>query len=287
METASPLPRPEPDPGGRPGFTPDPAAGRVYATSRRVRGTDVTPDGRLRLDALARYLQDAAEDDVTDSGWREPCGWLLRRCVITIRGFPSVGEQVAVRTFCSAIGPRWAGRTTTVTGDAGDLLQASAVWAAIDPASGRPASLGPEFRRIYGPSAQGRTVSARLPLPGPPDGLPEGAPWPVRVTDFDTAGHVNNSVHWAAAEEALAGTGWLPARAELDYRRQVRPGARPRLAVLPEPAGLMMWLREDREVLAAARLTRAAAGPGARADGRRTVLSAGSLTRRAQAGRPE
>src|SRR5579875_3081204 len=259
METASPLPRPEPDPGGRPGFTPDPAAGRVYATSRRVRGTDVTPDGRLRLDALARYLQDAAEDDVTDSGWREPCGWLLRRCVITIRGFPSVGEQVAVRTFCSAIGP----------------------------ASGRPASLGPEFRRIYGPSAQGRTVSARLPLPGPPDGLPEGAPWPVRVTDFDTAGHVNNSVHWAAAEEALAGTGWLPARAELDYRRQVRPGARPRLAVLPEPAGLMMWLREDREVLAAARLTRAAAGPGARADGRRTVLSAGSLTRRAQAGRPE
>src|SRR5579875_2014413 len=115
METASPLPRPEPDPGGRPGFTPDPAAGRVYATSRRVRGTDVTPDGRLRLDALARYLQDAAEDDVTDSGWREPCGWLLRRCVITIRGFPSVGEQVAVRTFCSAIGPRWAGSSAGST----------------------------------------------------------------------------------------------------------------------------------------------------------------------------
>jgi acyl-ACP thioesterase len=287
METAGTLPLPEPVPGEQPGLCPDPAEGRIYATSRRVRGTDVAPDGRLRLDALARYLQDAAEDDVTDSGWREPCGWLLRRCVITIRGFPRAGELVAVRTFCSAIGPRWAGRTTTVAGDAGSLLQARAVWAATDLASGRPVSLGPEFRRIYGPSAAGRTVSARLPLPGPPDRLAEGTPWPLRATDFDTAGHVNNSVHWAAAEEALAGAGWLPARAEVDYRRQIRPGARPRLAVLPEPAGLLLWLREGTEVLAAARLTRAATGPGARGGDRKTVLSAESATRRARAGRPE
>ncbi len=62
-------------------FVPDPVSGRIFATSRLVRMTDVTPSGRLRLDAIARYLQEAAEDDVTDSGWDEPCDWLLRRAV--------------------------------------------------------------------------------------------------------------------------------------------------------------------------------------------------------------
>ena len=46
-------------------FQARPAAGRVFSTARRVRSTEVTPAGRLRLDALARYLQEAAEDDLT------------------------------------------------------------------------------------------------------------------------------------------------------------------------------------------------------------------------------
>ena len=33
-----------------------------------MRLADVTPGGRLRLDALARYLQDVAGDDVDDAG---------------------------------------------------------------------------------------------------------------------------------------------------------------------------------------------------------------------------
>ncbi|HUL25351.1 MAG TPA: hypothetical protein VLW44_06235 [Streptosporangiaceae bacterium] len=72
-------------------FAPDPAHGRVFTTARVVRGTDVTPSGRLRLDALARYLQDAAEDDLADAGWDQPYGWLLRRCEVAIRGHPGSG----------------------------------------------------------------------------------------------------------------------------------------------------------------------------------------------------
>ena len=50
-------------------FLPDPAHGRVFTTARAVRSTDVTPAGRLRFDALARYLQEAAEDDLAGAGW--------------------------------------------------------------------------------------------------------------------------------------------------------------------------------------------------------------------------
>jgi acyl-ACP thioesterase len=221
-------------------FRPEPPAGRVFTGTRPVRSTDVTPSGRFRLDALARYLQDVADDDVAATGWQAPYGWLLRRCAFVIRGYPRFGERLRLRTFCSATGPRWAERTTTVTGPGGDLIQAVAVWVAADLATGRPCPLGEEFHRIYGQAAQGRSVSARLSLPGPESALPDsgmagpGRDWPLRATDFDTAGHVNNSVHWAALEDVIAGVGWLPATAGLEYHRPIRPACRPRLLTGPD-----------------------------------------------------
>jgi acyl-ACP thioesterase len=234
----------------------------VFAGARSVRSTDVTPSGHFRLDALARYLQDVAEDDVAETGWQAPYGWLLRRCSLVIRGYPRLGERLGLRTFCSATGPRWAERTTTVAGSGGDLIQATAIWVAADPATGRPCPLGEDFRRIYGPATQGRSVSARLSLPGPESVLPDpatgGRDWPLRASDFDPAGHVNNSVHWAAAEDALAGLGWRPAAAELEYHRPILPASRPRLLTAPGgPAGgaLHVWLLDGTERLASGRLT--------------------------------
>lgn len=236
-------------------FSPDPARGRVFTTTRLVRGTDVTPAGRLRFDALARYLQEAAEDDVADARWQEPCGWLLRRCAVTVRGYPGRGEQIRLRTFCSATGPRWAERTTTVAAPGGDLMQARAVWVAVDPGTGQPRPPGPGFLRVYGESAGGRTVSARLshPVPG---GMPGGREWQLRASDFDPAGHVNNSVHWAAVEDALAGLGWLPAGAEVEYHRPILPGQRTRLVTGEDRAGLRAWLLTGGQRLASALLTR-------------------------------
>src|SRR5579872_2360647 len=159
-----------------------PGQGRVFAAGRAVRGRDVSLDGRLRLDALALYLQEAAEGDLVDAGWRETYTWVVRRCAVDITRFPRLGQRVEVRTFCSATGPRWAERTTTLAGARGDeLVRARAVWAAVDPATGRPCPLGEQFHRLYGASAAGRTVSVRLSHPRPPspeDGGGDGRPWP-------------------------------------------------------------------------------------------------------------
>ncbi len=102
----------------QPAFTADPAQGRIFRTSRVVRSVDVTPAGRLRFDALARYLQQAAEDDLADAAWAEPYTWLVRRTSVAVRGYPAHRDRVQLRTFCSATGPRWAERTTTVAGPA-------------------------------------------------------------------------------------------------------------------------------------------------------------------------
>lgn len=262
--------------GAAPVFTADPADGRVFRTARVVRSVDVTPAGRLRFDALARYLQQAAEDDLADAAWAEPYTWLARRTSVVVRDYPAHRDRVQLRTFCSATGPRWAERTTTVAGPAGDLVQATAVWVAIDAADGHLVPLGDVFDRVYGPSTGGRRVSARLTHPGPPDAAARdaaagetaaggaaaggaaardavaGRAWPLRASDFDTAGHVNNSIHWAAVEDVLAGLDWLPSRAELEYHRPVLPGHDPRLLTERRDGQLLIWLCHDAERLASA-----------------------------------
>jgi acyl-ACP thioesterase len=237
-----------------PPFTPCPASGRVYATSRTVRAADVTPAGRLRLDAFARYLQETAEDDVADTGWRAPYDWLARRCAVSARGYPVLGDRVTLRTFCTGTGPRWAERTTTLAGPAGELMQAMAIWVAIGP-GGEPAGLGPGFHRCYGEAAGGRRVSARLTLPAPGPAA-VGYPWPARASDFDPAGHVNNTVHWQAAEDILAGLGWLPAAAELEYHQPILPGGTPRLLASHATGQVLFWLVNDQGRLASGRLAR-------------------------------
>jgi acyl-ACP thioesterase len=242
---------PEPDAAGT-------AGPRVFTVRRPVRGTDVNADGRLRLDALARYLQEAAEDDLADAGWRGTHVWLVRRCAVRVGRYPRLGQRLRVQTCCSATGPRWAERTTTLASDGGELVRATAVWAAVAPGTGRPCPLGEQFHRIYGPSAAGRTVSARLSHPRPPGPSSAGParPWPLRATDFDASGHVNNTVHWAAAEDLLAGLGWLPSTADMEYHRPILPGHEPRILTRNAPQEIQAWLLNGGQALASVRLSR-------------------------------
>jgi acyl-ACP thioesterase len=227
----------------------------VFTASRRIRSTDATRDGWLRLDGLARYMQDVAEDDLADAKWREPQVWLLRRAAVTVRRYPRLYDRVTLSTFCTATGPRWAERTTTLATTDGDLVQTVALWVAVTRSGGRPAALTSSFTSVYGPSTSGRRVSARLFHPGPP---PEAAsrPWPVRATDFDTAGHVNNSVHWAAAEDVLAPLGWRPSYAEVEYHRPVLPGCEPSLRTTATEDQAWAWLTAGDVRLASLRLDR-------------------------------
>ena len=243
------------------GFLPLPEAGRVFTAGYPIRRTDVTPGGRLRFDALARYLQDVAEDDIAQTDLREPYHWLVRRSAITIRGYPQRGQRLWLATFCSATGPRWAERTTTLSASGTELIQARAVWTAITRTTGESCAIGPGFHRVYGPAAQGRRVSARLSHPRP-DPLAQVRDWPLRASDFDAAGHVGNTIHWQAAEEVIAGLDWLPARAEMEYHHPILPGDRLRLAYRLVPGRADIWLLNDARRLASAQLTRDPGEPG-------------------------
>ncbi len=223
---------------GRPG-----AGGRVHETSRRVRLADVRPDGRARLDALARYLQDVAADDVRDAGVADERRWVIRRTYLDIARRPRYEELLDLATWCSGTGAAWAERRTSLRGSGGAAVEAASVWVSLDPETMRPVPPGERFHRVFGAAAGQRVVRARLlhqELAAPAGGgedcprgdgrLPRGVGerrWALRAADFDVLGHVNNAVAWGLLDEEadLSVPRWRVGSAEVEYREPIaEPG---------------------------------------------------------------
>jgi acyl-ACP thioesterase len=238
-------------------LVPPPAGARVFRHPASAGLADVTPSGRVRLDAIARWLQDAALADVVDSGLDGGGAWVLRRLRLCVERFPRFGEAVEVATFCSGTGALVAERRSTVRvvaadgGSVGDpAVEALALWVHLDPDGAHPRPLPEGFDAVYGAAAAGRRVRARLRHPGtPPDGAP-GRPWRFRAADLDLAGHVNNSVYWQVLEEELvAAEPVARVDAEIEHRAAGDPGD----AVVAAGDG-MRWISAGDEVLATVRL---------------------------------
>lgn len=223
-----------------------PTKGRVFARSRRVRLGDVSPGGRLRLDAFACYLQDVSNDDTRDADYSDVMGWVVRRTVVVVERFARLGEVVEASTFCSGTGSRWAERRVVVRGEEGAVMDAATIWVHVDLDTVRPKVLPPEFFALFGEAAAGRTVRARLSHPEPPPDA-EIRPWPVRYVDFDVLGHMNNAAYWAVVEEELDRRRELraPLRAELEFRNAVERGHRVGVITDTLDDGVAIWLVGD------------------------------------------
>jgi len=223
-------------------LVPLPESGRRYTATRRVRWGDADRDGRLRLDGVARYLQDVANDDVRDAGHDPAAAWVVRRTSIEVVAAPTVGEVVDVTTWASGSGRCWAERRTTITGDAGGHVETVSLWIFLDPVTGRPARLTQDFHDTWGEATGGRKVPARNLLGPPPDGL-TGRRWPLRSTDLDGLGHVNNAATWAPVEDELDRLGVTARRADLEYADAIDRGDDVTLLSADEDGGVVrLWL---------------------------------------------
>lgn len=223
-------------------------AGRRFRSERTVGLSDVDADGRLRLDAIARYLQDVASEDVTDAG-RPPSEhvWVVRRTELDVVEPFADDVRVELETWASGLAPTAAARRSTIRGDKGGHLEAESIWIHLD-RSLRPLRLDPGFLELYGPSAASRRVSTRLTLPAPT--VAADRDWPLRAVDVDRLGHINNAAYWEPVEELWAGRLGGRLHAVLEYRRPLDLGDQVRIAHDDNT----LWLVVDGEVRSAARL---------------------------------
>lgn len=206
--------------------------GRTFSGRRTVRLGDVTGTGRLRLDAVARYLQDIATDDADDAGLAD--GWVLRRVALRVEGLATFRRPVDLVTWCSGVAASAAERRTTLAVDGRVVVDAVALWVFVGP-DGRPARLDRERMAVYG-IPTGQRLSTRLRHDDAPAAGDPGArvrPWPLRAADVDVLRHVNNAVTLAAVEDVLAAEGLADAPppwvVEVEYRAPMEAGDAPDL----------------------------------------------------------
>ena len=233
---------------------PLPRRGRTYASRRRVRLSDRDARGRLRLDAVARYLQDVAIDDVQETGWGVPEHlWFVRRVQVDVVTPFLDDAEVELTTWCSGVAALAAGRRWSVAGDAGGRIEVDSVWIHLD-ADGNPARIdrfGP-----YSEAGGDRRVSTRFELPVPADG--SRTSWPLRAADVDVHGHVNNTVYWQAVEELWPTLGVdprAPLRAELDFRRPLDAGEALELVTADADGAALVAFTVGSDVRAVARIS--------------------------------
>jgi acyl-ACP thioesterase len=231
-------------------LVPPPAASRTFSLASRVRLGDVSPKGRLRLDGIARLLQDVATDDAIDGAPGADDGWVVRRTTIEVRQWPVHREDLTVTTWCSGYGKRWAVRRTSLVGDVGGTVETESLWIHVDRETGRPTPLDEVFFAVWGPGVTDTTVKARRRLPDKPEGDP--SVWPLRFSDFDALAHVNNAAYWLPAEEHLAGRSDLraPLRAEIEYREGVVRGDDVGVVTADDETGFLQWWVVDGQVRA-------------------------------------
>ena len=220
-----------------------PDRGRIF-TEPPVRPglADCAPTGRVRLDALARFVQDIAYADAEDARLSRRAAWVVRRTRMRVDRFPRFGERLQLATFCSGLGRMWAERRTTISGGEVDVVS---LWVHLDPLSGRPTPITEEEIAMWGESTAGRKVTARLHHPSP-EGTEDSVSWRFRATECDLADHVNNAAYLQPLEEELlasGGGGELEAiDVEIEYRSPAQPGV---MRVLRD--GARRWIVNSEE----------------------------------------
>ena len=229
-------------------MVPRSGAGREFTARRRVRLGDATPNGRLRLDSLARYLQDVSNDDTRDAKWSDPDWWVVRRTVIDVYRFPKYLEEIDLTTWCGGLGSRWAERRTQLTSLDGEVLaDAAALWVHVDSQTLQPSRVPEDVVSTLTSSSGGRDVGAKLLLKSKlfASGVDVlQLPWPLRFSDFDVVKHMNNAAYWEMIEEHLAQHSELrePLRAIVEHIVQVEQGQDLVRQIARDPADLSLQL---------------------------------------------
>ena len=197
-----------------------------YTCSFRVRFYECDAYGHMNNITYLRYMQEAAFDASAAVGYDmaryDALGhfWLIRETEIEYLLPLRYGDAVDVVTWVEDFRRVRSRRMYEFRRSGAEALAARAAtdWVYIDWATSRPATIPRELIDAFYPEGPPAAAPPRPKFPAPPPPPPGVFVAPRRVTwqDIDSAGHVNNAVYLAYAEDAgvriVAARGWPMAR---------------------------------------------------------------------------
>ncbi len=242
----------------------------------RVRTGDVDQQMRVRLDAVARYLQDVANDNIeaTEFHSTDPF-WIVRRTIIDVIAPISWPAGFTAQRWCGALSTRWTNMRVRLTADhqtnrfnpdprPDGLIETEAFWINVND-QGMPSRLTDSaFDMLSSMTDEHRLRwksmnPEKAPAPGEVE-LPDRE-HVLRSTDFDPFKHLNNAAYLEAVEDELIDRPDLvdvPHRLVIEYLRPIVPGVTLTLRRVHEPERLSLWMLipgEDSEPIVAATVT--------------------------------
>lgn len=226
---------------------------RVFTTSRRVRVGDCDGQGNVRIDALARYLQDIGYDDTEDIGVGDGGYWVARSISMSFESTPLVpqrNEFVHLSTYCSGIGRAFAQRNVEITTQAGAHINTSTIWVSLSE-EGKPTEV-PQWLMSAYPHTKKVSSARTLGLTDSSDPDVISVDWVLRASDYDINDHVNNAVAFDALYEvAHTVSAQPPAKVLVEYHQPIQSQDRAQLLYKTNDNGFDAWLASSNRIAAA------------------------------------
>ncbi len=204
-----------------------PATGYVYRTSWPVTTSDIDEHLHLRLDGVARYIQEVGAENLVDAGEAEAHPhWIVNRTVIDVIEPIHWPNDVTFSRWCSALSTRWCTMRVDLVGSEGGRIETEGFWICMNKDTLTPSRVTDTLIERFASTADEHRLKWRPWLENPPE-LDSVAPFGLRRTDIDIFQHVTNTAYWHVIHEVMAQEPDVcaaPYRAVVEYRRPIRYG---------------------------------------------------------------
>ncbi|KZM75315.1 acyl-[acyl-carrier-protein] thioesterase [Nocardia terpenica] len=234
-----------------------PAAGHIFDVDRRLGTVELDERQCLRVDGVARYLQDVGVDHLEHVGaLREHPHWIVRRTVIDVIRPIAWPAELRLRRWCSGLSSRWCTMRVRLDADNGGPIETEGFWIHMNKESMSPSRFSDRFFDLLATTTDEHRLRWRQWLNEP---LPSaaGARFPLRRSDIDHFEHLTNTAYWDGVHEFAATAPDLtagPHRYVLEYNRPIRFGEDVHIHAERTAEALTLWFAVDREVRAVARI---------------------------------